>query len=121
MSDSKIHSTAIVDRHAQIGSNVEIGPYSIVGPEITIGSNSIVQSHVILESRVVIGSGNLIGHGAVIGASPQDLAFQPQTKSGVEIGNDNVFREYCSIHRGTAEGSVTRIGDKNLVMGGAHV
>src|SRR5437016_10903010 len=121
MSSAKIHPTAIVDPAAEIGVDVEIGPFSIVGPQVTIGEKTIVQSHVVIEDDVTIGNGNFIGHGAVIGAPPQDVSFSPERKTKVEIGNDNVIREYCTIHRGTAEGSATKIGDKNFLMAGAHV
>jgi UDP-N-acetylglucosamine acyltransferase len=121
MSDAKIHPTAIVDPDARIGVDVEIGPFSVIGPQAVIGQKTIVQSHVVIEGQVTIGSGNFIGHGAIIGAPPQDLSFSPERKTMVEIGNDNVIREYCTIHRGSPEGSVTRIGNKNFLMGGAHV
>jgi UDP-N-acetylglucosamine acyltransferase len=121
MSDVKIHPTALVDPEAQIGANVEIGPFSIVGPQVTIGEKTIVQSHVIIEGQVTIGSGNLLGHGAVIGTPPQDVSFSPDRRTKVAIGNDNIIREYCTIHRGTAEISATKIGDKNFLMAGAHV
>ncbi len=121
MSDAKIHPTAIVDPDAQIGVDAEIGPFSVIGPQAVIGQKTIVQSHVVIEGQVTIGSGNFIGHGAIIGAPPQDLSFSPERKTMVEIGNDNLIREYCTIHRGSPEGSVTRIGDKNFLMGGAHV
>jgi UDP-N-acetylglucosamine acyltransferase len=121
MSDTKVHITAIVDPAARIGAGAEIGPFSIVGPQVTIGEKTIVQSHVVIEGKVEIGTGNLIGHGAVIGAPPQDVAFSPERKTKVEIGNNNVIREYCTIHRGTSEGSVTKIGDKNFLMAGAHI
>jgi UDP-N-acetylglucosamine acyltransferase len=121
MSSAKIHPTAIVDPGAQLGKNIEIGAYSIVSPQTVLGENCIIQSHVVTEGIVTIGSGNFIGHGSVIGAPPQDLSFSPERKTGVEIGNDNVIREYCSIHRGTAEGSSTKIGDNNFLMVGAHL
>jgi UDP-N-acetylglucosamine acyltransferase len=70
---------------------------------------------------VAIGTGNFIGHGAVIGAPPQDLSFSPERKTRVEIGNKNVIREYCTIHRGSAEGSATKIGDKDFLMPGANL
>src|SRR5205807_1653878 len=100
---------------------VTIGPYSIVGPEVAIESKTAIASHVVIEGEVFIGHGNIIGHGAVIGAPPQDLSFSPKTQSAVRIGNENVIREYCTIHRGTAEGTATRIGNKNLLMVGAHL
>ena len=121
MSDVKIHPTAIVDPAARVGVDVEIGPFSIVGPQVTIGDKTIVQSHVVIEGEVEIGTGNFIGHGAVIGAPPQDVSFSPQRKTKVEIGDDNIIREYCTIHRGTAERSSTKIGDKNFLMAGAHI
>lgn len=116
-----VHPTAIVDACAQIGADVEIGPFSIIGPDTTIGEKTIVQSHVVIEGEVAIGSGNFIGHGAIIGAPPQDISFSPERKTRVEIGNDNIIREYCTIHRGTAEGTATKIGDKNFLMAGAHI
>lgn len=117
----KIHPTAIVDPDAQIGADVEIGPFSIVGPQAVIGEKTIVQSHVVIEGDVAIGTGNFIGHGALIGAPPQDVSFSPERKTRVEIGNDNIIREYCTIHRGSPEGSATKIGDKNFLMAGAHI
>jgi UDP-N-acetylglucosamine acyltransferase len=121
MTSAKIHPTAIVDPAAKIGVGVGIGPFSIIGPQATIGEKTIVQSHVVIEGQVTIGSGNLIGHGAIIGTPPQDVSFSPQRKTNVEIGNENIIREYCTIHRGTAEGSSTKIGDKNFLMAGAHI
>jgi UDP-N-acetylglucosamine acyltransferase len=121
MSNVQIHPTAIVDPVAQLGVGVVIGPFSVVGAEAKIADNSILQSHVVIEGDVTIGSDNVIGHGAVIGAPPQDLSFSPDRKTRVEIGNDNVIREYCTIHRGSPEGSVTSIGDKNFLMVGSHV
>src|SRR5437870_481614 len=121
MSAPKIHPTAIVDPDAQIGADVEIGPFSIVGPQAVIGEKAIVQSHVVIEGDVAIGTGNFIGHGAIIGAPPQDFSFSPERKTRVQIGNDNVIREYCTIHRGSPEGSATKIGDKNFLMAGAHI
>jgi UDP-N-acetylglucosamine acyltransferase len=121
MSDVKIHPTAIVDPDAQIGADVEIGPFSIVGPQAVIGARTIVQSHAVIEGEVAIGTGNFIGHGAIIGAPPQDVSFSPERKTRVEIGNDNIIREYCTIHRGSPDGSATKIGDKNFLMVGTHI
>jgi UDP-N-acetylglucosamine acyltransferase len=121
MHTAKIHPTAIVDPAARIADDVEVGPFSVIGPQAVIGNKTIVQSHVVIEGEVLIGSGNFVGHGAMIGAPPQDVSFSPERKTKVEIGNDNIIREYCTIHRGTAEGSSTKIGDKNFLMAGAHI
>ncbi len=117
----KIHPTAIIDPTAQIGAEVEIGPYSIIGPNVIVGENCVIQSHVVLEQSVKMGAGNLIGHGTVVGSAPQDANFDPKTKSSVEIGNENVIREHCTIHRGSGEGSRTILGDRNFLLAGAHV
>lgn len=121
MTGAKIHSTAIVDPNAKIGADVQIGPFSIVGPDVTIGGQTIVQSHVVIEGEVAIGRGNFVGHGAIIGTPPQDVSFSPERKTRVEIGDDNIIREFCTIHRGSSDGSATKIGDKNFLMAGAHV
>jgi UDP-N-acetylglucosamine acyltransferase len=121
MRSVKIHHTALVDPGAKIGADVEIGAFSIIGPRVMIREKTILQSHVVIEGEVEIGTYNFIGHGAVIGAPPQDVSFSPERKTKVEIGNKNIIREYCTIHRGTADGSATKIGDKNFLMAGAHI
>lgn len=117
----KIHPTAIVDERAQLGAEVEIGPFSSVGAEAVIGDKCVIQSHVVIEGPVQMGAGNFIGHGAIIGSAPQDLTFRAQTKSRIEIGNSNVIREHCTIHRSATEGSATVLGDGNFLMVGAHL
>jgi UDP-N-acetylglucosamine acyltransferase len=121
MTDPKIHPTAIVDSKAKVGADVAIGPFSIIGPHVTIGDNTIVQSHVVIEGEVAIARGNFIGHGAIVGAPPQDVSFSPDRKTKVKIGDHNIIREYCTIHRGSPDGSATKIGDKNFIMSGAHI
>jgi UDP-N-acetylglucosamine acyltransferase len=121
MSGGKIHPTAIVNPTAKIDPDLAIGPYAVIGANVVIGEGSTIESHVVIESNVAIGTGNFIGHGAIIGTAPQDLSFSPDRKTRVEIGNENVIREHCTIHRGSAEGSVTKIGHKNFLMAGAHV
>jgi len=117
----KIHSTAIIDRTAKIGTDVAIGPYAVIGPNVAVGERSTIESHVVIDRNVTIGSGNVIGPGAIIGTAPQDLSFSSERKTYVVLGNDNVIREHCTIHRGSAEGSVTKIGDNNFFMVGAHI
>lgn len=117
----KIHPTAIVDSAAEIGAGVEIGPYAVVGAGAVVGEGSTIQAHAVLEGRVRMGRGNFIGYGAIIGAAPQDLSFDPKTQSSVEIGNGNTIREYCTIHRGSTDGSSTTIGDDNFLMVGNHL
>lgn len=117
----KIHPTAIVAPGAQLGSNVEIGPYAVIDNGVTVGDDCMIQAHAILTDHVTLGARNLVGFGAVIGSAPQDFAHTQSVASSVDIGDDNSFREYVTIHRGTKEGTATRIGSKNLLMGGVHV
>ena len=116
-----IHHTSIIDPETKLGVCIEIGPYVVVDGCVEIGDYSTIKSHVVIEGDVRIGKDNVIGHGAIIGTPPQDLSFSPERKTGVEIGNENVIREHCTIHRGSAEGTVTKIGHKNFLMAGAHV
>ena len=117
----KIHPTAVVDPGAQLGANVEIGPFCVIGAGAVIGDNCRIQAHAVIEGSVKMGTGNLIGYGAIIGAVPQDLSFDPKIRSSVEIGNGNTIREYCTIHRGSAEGTATTIGDDNFLMVANHL
>lgn len=116
-----IHPTAIVSKKARLGHDIEIGPFSVVGSEATIGDLCVIQTHVVIEGAVEMGIGNFVGHGSVIGSTPQDLSFQSQTRSGIKIGESNVIREHCTIHRGATEGSATVLGSGNLLMTGTHV
>ena len=116
-----IHRTAVVDPKAQLDLDVVVGPYALIEGPVQISSGTEVQGHAVITGSVRIGKNNRIGYGAVIGALPQDLSFDPNASSGVEIGENNVIREYCTIHRGTKEGSLTLVGSNNLLMVGAHL
>ena len=116
-----IHSSAIIGAGAKIGANVAIGPHTTIGDEVTIADDTELGANVVIEGDVSIGRANRIGHGVLIGAAPQDVRFKAKTRSWVEIGDRNFIREYCTIHRGTAEGTATRIGNDNFLMGGAHL
>jgi UDP-N-acetylglucosamine acyltransferase len=115
-----IHPTAIVSPRARLGKNITIGPGAVIEDEVTIGDDCTIQARAILTSRVTLGARNLVGYGAVIGAAPQDFAHDESIPSEVVIGDDNVLREYVTIHRGTKAGTATRIGNGNLLMVGVH-
>jgi len=116
-----IHPTAIIDAAAELESDVVIGPYVLIEGPVGIGSGTTIQGHAVVTGRVRIGRHNQIGYGAVIGAYPQDLSFQPGCVSGVEIGDQNVIREYCTIHRGTKPETATVVGSRNFLMAGVHL
>jgi len=115
-----IHMTAIVSPKAEIDASVEIGPYVIVEEQVTIGPNCRIAPHVYIGCHTRIGAGNEIHTGAVLGDTPQDRAFKP-CASFLEIGDNNVIREFVSIHRGTAPESTTRIGNECFIMGYSHI
>lgn len=116
-----IHPTASIHPDAQLGTDVDIGPYAVIEGPARIGDRCVIQAHAVIGGHVVMGENNLIGYGAIIGGDPQDLAFRPEVQSEVRIGNGNRIREYSTIHRGTAEGSATVIGDQCFLMGGTHL
>ncbi|MBV8212481.1 MAG: acyl-ACP--UDP-N-acetylglucosamine O-acyltransferase [Verrucomicrobia bacterium] len=116
-----IHSTAVIDARTHLEPDVEIGPNVVIEGPVSIGAGTKVQANAIIVGQVKIGSGNTIGYGSVIGGFPQDLSYRPDSPSGVEIGNDNVLREYCTVHRGTKPNTSTVLGDRCLLMVGAHV
>lgn len=116
-----IHPTAIVSPNARIGENTTIGAYSILGDEVSLGDNCVVEEHVILRGTVHAGSGNSFSSGTVIGSRPQDFSQKGDVFSDVRIGDNNVFREHTTVHRGTQEGSSTVVGNNNFFMVGVHL
>lgn len=116
-----IHPSAIIDSSAKLAQDIKIGPYAIIGPNVEISEGCEIASHVMISGRAKIGKNNKIWSFASIGADPQDLKYKGEDTL-LEIGDDNVIREYASIHRGTAQGGgVTRIGNSNLIMEYVHV
>jgi UDP-N-acetylglucosamine acyltransferase len=115
-----IHPTAILHPGSELAPDVEVGPYCVIEPGARIGPGTTLQAHVFVGRGTTIGTSNEIHVGAVIGNIPQDKKYRGEP-SRVEIGDRNVFREYCQVHRGSTDGSVTRIGDDNLLMALCHV
>ena len=97
-----IHSTAVIEDNVEIGPNCEIGAYAVIKRFTRIGARNRIFEHV------------------VIGGEPQDVKFKGET-SYLEIGDDNIIREFCTFHRANGEGLTTRIGSRNFFMVGVHV
>ena len=117
----KIHPTAIVDPKAELEEGVEIGPYSVIGPGVKIGAETKIGPHVVIERDTIIGRRNKIFQFVAIGAEAQHLAYKGEP-TRVEIGDENVIREFVTIHRGTAlDQSVTRIGHRCFLMAYVHI
>ncbi|GAK44530.1 UDP-N-acetylglucosamine acyltransferase [Tepidicaulis marinus] len=118
---SDIHPTAIIDGNASIGADVKIGPYCLVGPHVSLGDGVELLSHVVVEGHTSIGPRTKIFPFAVIGHQPQDLKYKGEA-SRLEIGSDNLIREHVTMNPGTEGGGmVTRVGNHNAFLTGAHV
>jgi len=116
-----IHSTAIIDPSADIDESVEIGAYSVIEKNVSIKAGTVIKDHTIIRENTSIGKNNVIYQFATIGEEPQDLKFDGENTT-CTIGDNNIFREYCSVHRGTEKGiSDTSIGSNNLLMAYTHV
>lgn len=115
-----IHPTAIIDPKAEIDSNVEIGPYVIIDGAVKIMRGTRVMAHGYITGWTEIGEDNEIHPGAVLGDAPQDKAYRGQ-ETYLRIGDRNIIREHAQVHRGTAAGSATVIGNDNFLMATAHV
>ena len=116
-----LHPTAIVDANARIGEDVEIGPYCVVEAGVSIGDRCQVGPFCRFTGATSVGAGNQFESHCSIGAPPQDLKYAGEP-TRLEIGDDNVFREFVTIHRGTpGGGGVTRLGNNGLFMAYAHV
>ena len=117
-----IHSTAIIDPKAKIASDVAIGPYSVIGENVEIGSGCDIASHVVINGPTTIGKNNKIFQFASIGDKPQDKKHQSQDEVCLEIGDNNVIREYVTINLGTAHGGgITKVGNNNWIMAYVHI
>jgi UDP-N-acetylglucosamine acyltransferase len=109
-----------VHRSARLASDVEVGAYSVIGEHVEVGEGSTIGSHVVLDGHTRIGRRNTIWHFVSIGAPPQDKKYKGEP-TGVEIGDRNTIREFCTINRGTSQDAgVTRVGNDNWIMAYVH-
>jgi len=116
-----IDPRAIIAPDAVIGEGAEVGPYTIIGPGVRIGAGSWIGPHAVINGPTILGRDNKVFQFASIGDAPQDKKYRGEP-TRLEVGDRNVFREFCSINRGTAGGrAVTKIGDDNLFMSYSHV
>ena len=116
-----IHPTAIVDPSAELAAGVTVGAYAIIGPEVVIGEGTRIATHAVVLGPTRMGRDNQVFQFASVGDVPQDKKYAGE-RTFLEIGDRNVFRECCTVSRGTVTGaSVTRIGHDNLFMAYTHV
>ena len=117
---SRIHSTALIDSGAIIGSNVRIGPGVVIESDVEIGEGTEIGPYGVIHRYSRLGPNCRVHAHAVIGDTPQDLAFEEVT-SYFEAGANCVFREHVTVHRGTKEGTSTRIGNSCYLMACSHL
>ncbi|HYO64146.1 MAG TPA: acyl-ACP--UDP-N-acetylglucosamine O-acyltransferase [Pyrinomonadaceae bacterium] len=115
-----IHPTAIISARAELAAGVSVGPYAVVEDEVTVGEGCEIGAHVVVKRFTVLGARNRVFEHVTLGGEPQDVKFGGE-RSGLVIGDDNLIREYVTIHRASGEGEVTRVGSRNFLMVGVHV
>jgi len=116
-----IHNSSIIDKEAKIGKNVKIGPFCYIGPKVQIGDNVELISNIHIEGNTKLEQGTKIFPFASIGTQPQDLKYKGEANS-LEIGENNIIREYVTINPGTeGGGGKTVIGNNCLLMISSHI
>lgn len=117
----KIAETAVVHPDTELGDDVEIGPYSVIGEKVKVGKATRIASHVVIAGHTIIGENCRIFPFSLLGEAPQDLKYKGE-ESWLIIGNNNIIREYVTLHRGTVSGGGrTTLGDNNFLMAYVHV
>lgn len=116
-----IDSRSLIDPSAKISEGVEIGPFSIIGPNVEIGAGTVIGSHVVIKENTKIGKNNRIHPFAALGDDPQHTGIQ-NAPTYLEIGDENVIREFSTIHRGSTQGrTMTVVGNRNYFMNYTHI
>lgn len=116
-----IHETATVHPGASLGDSVIVAAGAVIGADVELGEGCRVGAHAVLEGPMRLGSGNQLGPHCILGTPPQDRAYRGEP-TRLEIGDNNVLREFVTVHRATTkEDHVTRIGNHNYLMAYSHV
>ncbi|AEG01025.1 acyl-ACP--UDP-N-acetylglucosamine O-acyltransferase [Methylomonas methanica] len=116
-----IDARAVINPKAELAEDVTVGPFSIIGPDVQIDAGTEIGPHVVIKGPTSIGKDNQIYQFTSIGEDPQDKKYADEV-TRLEIGDRNVIREFCTMHRGTLQDQgLTKIGDDNLFMAYTHV
>jgi UDP-N-acetylglucosamine acyltransferase len=118
---TQIDPRAIVSPKAKLGEGVRVGAFAVVGDDVELGDGCVLGPHAVVEGPSTFGRENHVHSFAIVGGDPQDLTYTGQ-RVCLKVGDSNVFREFCTVHRGTIKGGgATRVGSNNLIMAYAHV
>lgn len=121
LSEVQVHPSAVVHRGAKLGAEVRIGPYCVIGEEVTIGDGCELMAHIYMDGPLQVGRRNRFFPYSSIGVVPQDLKFKGERTETI-IGDENTFREFVTVHRGTqGGGGITQVGNHNLIMAYVHI
>ena len=115
------HPTAIIHPDARLADDVEVGAYSIIGEHVEIDAGTVIGPHVVINGRTRIGKNNRIFQFSSLGEIPQDMKYAGEP-TRLEIGDNNIIREFCTFNLGTAQDvGVTRVGNNNWIMAYVHL
>lgn len=116
----EIHPTAVVSPRAELADDVQVGAYAVIEDDVRIGAGCRIGTHAVVKRFTTLGERNRIYEHATVGGEPQDVKFKGEP-SRLVIGDDNLIREYATLHRASGEGAETRIGSRNFLMIGVHI
>lgn len=116
-----IHPSAYIAAGATLGENVCVGPFAVIEDDVVIGKETQIGAHAVVQRYVRMGEGNVLHPHSVLGGLPQDIKFDANTVSWLEIGDNNTFREGFTAHRATRPEGATRIGSHGYFMNNSHV
>jgi UDP-N-acetylglucosamine acyltransferase len=116
----EIHPTAVVSPRAELAPDVRVGPYAVIEDEVVIKGGCEIGAHAVVKRFTTLGERNRVYEHATLGGEPQDVKFRGEPTRLV-IGDDNLIREYVTVHRASGEGEATVLGSRNFLMVGVHV
>lgn len=117
---TNIHTTAIIERGAELDEDVTVGPYAYIGANVRVSRGTTIMHHATVDGATVLGEDNEIHPYAYVGGKTHDLKYRGGVMR-LQIGSRNVFREFTTVHCATSEDQITLIGDDNVVLSYSHI
>jgi UDP-N-acetylglucosamine acyltransferase len=117
---ARVHPSAVVDPRADLGADVEVGPHVVIEGEVRVGAGTVLRPGAHLVGPLTLGCHNTVFSHAVLGERPQHVKYNGEP-TRLEVGDHNIIREHVTVHRGTTQSWVTRVGSRNFLMANCHV